>query len=69
MKNMLHLNHCFIISQCQHVKNLVLHYFSNLRYFGQREGIFCFRDNGWFPWQRGTILIFFLLLTFLKPSI
>ena len=37
---MFHLNHCFIISQL-HVKNLVLHYFSNLRYFGRREDIFC----------------------------
>ena len=36
-KIMLHLNHCFIISQ----KKLVLQYFSNLRYFGRREGIFC----------------------------
>ena len=38
IKNMLHLNHCFIIS---HFKNLVLRYLSILRYFGQCEDIFC----------------------------
>ena len=63
---MLRLNHGFIISQ--YVKNLVLHYFSNLRYFGQREGIFApFR--GFLLVTMATGYHFEFFLTFLKPSI
>ena len=40
IKNMLHLNHFFIILQ-KHVKISVFYYIPILRYFGWREDIFC----------------------------
>ena len=47
-----------------HVKNLVLHFFSNLRYLGRHEGIFC-PFSGIFVgyhWNGGPFWFFFVIL-------
>ena len=66
-ENMFHLNQYFIIPQ-SHIKNSVLHYFSILRYFGQREEFFApFRGFWLVTVSTGYHFEFFK--TFLKLSI